>query len=136
MRKYALFGMIAVLSFGSVGCMNVGNRWNLPDPDQATVVDVWSDYENHEGKSVEVYIVVFELRERFAKVRVAKDTFEAVHEGDKAEVELMSLSLTQDDQYLLETEYCWHVGGRDYQVIFKSSAKERPARPKADPSRT
>ena len=144
MRKFALLAFVTMLSFGFTGCMNPGNRWNansgnrwnLPDPAQATIVDVWSDYETRGDKSVEFYVVVFEYDERFAKIRVEKDTFEAVHEGDTAEIELMSFSLTQDDQYLLKTEYCWRIGGREYEVIFRSDAEKRPVRPKIDHSKT
>lgn len=133
MKKFALLFLVAVLSFGFVGCAgSFRTPWNLPDPDQATVIEVWSSDESSEGQNVESYVVVFEQRERFAKVLVDKATFEAVREGDKVEIELMSITSTEDKKYFLEVEYCWHVGDRDYQVIFKCDATECPVRPDSD----
>lgn len=130
MKKVALLALAAVLSLGFMGCAgSFKDPLNLPDPDQATVVGVWSESKTSEGQSTEIYVVVLEQRERFVKLSVDKATFEVVREGDTVEVELISYTLTQDNVYLLETEYLWKVGGQKYPVIFKCDARTRPTRP-------
>ncbi len=134
MRKIALSMLVAALSLGFVGCAGslFKNPWNMPDPDQATVAEVWIGDENEEGRSVGSYVVVLEQRDRFVIVVVDKATFESVHEGDKVEIELISVTSTEDNRYILEVEYCWHVGKQDFQVIFKWDATKRPVRPGSD----
>lgn len=138
MRKLASFAFVVVLSLGFVGCVGVSSRnhMNLPDPDQATVTEVWVGDENEEGQSVGSYVVVLEQRNRFVIVVVDKATFESVHEGDKVEIELISVTSTEDDRYILEVEYCWHVGKQDFQVIFKWDATQRPVRPGSGPDKS
>lgn len=137
MRKFALLFLVAVLSFGFMGCAGSFRKpWNLPDPDKATVVDTWIGDAASEDQSGEYYVVVFEQRERFVKVHVDKKVFDAVHEGDVVEVELVSITSTEDNMYILEVEYLWHVGGKKYPVIFKWDAKDRPVRPKPDPRKS
>lgn len=138
MRRLALLALIAVLSFGFVGCAGslFKNPWNLPDPDWATVTEVWVGDENEEGSDVGSYVVVLEQRDRFVTVIVDKATFESVHEGDKVEIELKSVTSTEDNRYVLEIEYCWHVGNQDFQVIFKCDATERPVRPGSGPGKS
>ncbi|MEK7654255.1 MAG: hypothetical protein AAB345_03150 [Patescibacteria group bacterium] len=129
MRKFALLFLVTASSFGSVGCINFGNRWNLPDPDQATIVAIWSAVEPQKAES---YVVVLEQRERFAKVAVDEATFKAIHEGDKVEVELVSVTFTEDDKYIRETEYCWKIGDCKYKIVFRWDATKRPVRPNSD----
>ena len=137
MRKIAQLMLVAVLSFGFIGCTGSFRKpWNLPDPDKATIVDVWISDETSEDQSVGSYVVVFEQRERFVKVCVDKKVFDAVHEGDTVEIELISITSTMDNQYILEVEYLWHVGGQKYPVIFRWDAKDRPVRPKPDPRKS
>lgn len=131
MRKLASFALVFVLSFGFVGCVGVSSRnhMNLPDPDQATIAEAWIGDEDEEGPDVGSYVVVLEQRDRFVKLLVDKATFESVHEGDKVEIELISVTSTEDNRYILEVEYCWHVGKQDFQVIFKWDATQRPVPP-------
>ncbi|MDO8467298.1 MAG: hypothetical protein Q7S83_04135 [bacterium] len=137
MHKIAQLMLVAALAFGLAGCAGSFRKpWNFPDPDKATIVDVWSSDETGEDQSGESYVVVFEQRERFVELSVDKATFDSVHEGDTVEIELISITSTEDNRYILEVEYLWHVGGQKYPVIFRWDAKDRPVRPKTDPSRT
>ncbi len=142
MHKFALLFLVAALSFGLMGCavppanpranLRTNSGWDLPDPDQATIVDVWSE-EAGDAQHADSYVVVLSHtvkgQERFDKVFVDKETFASVHEGDTVEIELMSVTSNEDNRYILEIEYCWHVGDQDLQVIFKCDATERPIRP-------
>lgn len=138
MRKFALLFLVAVLSFGFVGCAGTFKKpQNLPpDPTVSTVVGAWITQVPGKNQLEDAYIVVFEDRERFAMVYVDKASFESVHEGDKVELGLLSATYTEDYKYFLETEYVWKVSGREYPVIFKWDAKERPMPPKADPKKS
>ncbi len=134
MRKIVQLMLVVAVSFGFIGCAgSFKNPWNFPDPDKATVVDVWSGDETGGDQSAGSYVVVFEQRGQFAKVHVDKKTFESAHEGDVVEIELISVTSTEDNRYVLEVEYCWHIGGQKYPVIFRWDAKTRPARPTVAP---
>lgn len=141
MRKLDLLALVAVLSFGFVGCAgSFKDPLSLPDPDQATVVGTWISQVPGKNQLEESYVVVLQQRALsdkhaapFVELRVDKATFDSVREGDKVELELMSYTLTQDNAYLLEIEYRWHVSGRDYPVIFKCDATKCPVPPKIDP---
>src|SRR3989344_3536899 len=112
MRKIAQLMLVAVLSFGFTGCAGSFRKpWNFPDPDKATIVDVWISDKADEDQSGESYVVVFEQRGLFAKVYVDKEVFESVHEGATVEIELISITSIEDNQYILEGEYLWRVGG-------------------------
>ena len=142
MRKFALLFLVVVLSFGFMGCvippanppanLRTNSGWDLPDPDQATIADMWRE-EADDVHSSDLYIVVLSHtvkdQERFEKVSVDKETFSSVHEGDTVEIELISVTSNENETYVLEIEYCWHAGDRDYQVIFRCEATKQPTQP-------
>ncbi len=124
MRKFALLFCVVALSFWFGGCINAQRinpkaKWNLSDPYQTTIVETRSDYEAHGDRDFEFYVVVFEHMGRRAEVRVEKETFEAIHEGDKVDLDLLSVTTTEDDRYFLEVCYTWDIGKHEYNVVFR-----------------
>ncbi len=134
MRKSALLFLVAILSFGFAGCVNLGRvnpekKWNLSDPYQTAIVETRSDYEARANQPFEFYVVVFEHMGQRAEVRVEESTFEAVHKGDKVDLDLLSVTTTEDDLYFLEVCYTWNIGGHTYNVVFRGEAPKPPVQP-------
>ncbi|TSC82616.1 MAG: hypothetical protein G01um101419_534 [Parcubacteria group bacterium Gr01-1014_19] len=128
MRKFALLFCVVALSSGFGGCINAQRinpeqKWNLQDPYKTTVVETWSDYKTPGNEDSQFYVVVFEHMGRRAEVHVEKSTFDAVHEGSEVDLDLLSVTTTEDDLYFLEVCYTWDIGKHEYNVVFRCDAK-------------
>ncbi|TSC82614.1 MAG: hypothetical protein G01um101419_532 [Parcubacteria group bacterium Gr01-1014_19] len=116
MQKFAILALVAVMAFGSLGCQTLGGKWGLPNSDQAKVVNGLMGYSTRADGCSEFYVVVLEYKGHQANVRVSKETFEAVNDGDAADIELMAVLYS--GKIILATFYLWKVGGKAYEVKF------------------
>lgn len=128
MRKFAILFIVAAMLLTSLGCRvvgpTIGEKWGLPDNDKATVVDGVMGYSTREDGCDEVYAVELEYRGHNTWVHVLKETFEAVEDGDAADIELIAVKYDWFSKEITETFYYWKVGKRKYEVRFDYVAEK------------
>lgn len=124
-----MLAIVAVLSLTSLGCRaagpTIGEKWGLPDNDKATVVNGVMGYSTRADGCDEVYAVELEYRGHKTWVHVLKETFEAVEDGDTADIELYSVKYDWFSKAITETFYYWKVGQRKYEVRFNYVAEKK-----------